>query len=219
MRGDAAAALGEIAGAARGRRRSGRRAHRPRRVHPLRDAPEARAGGRRPTPARLGDGARARRGLRRERCRCAMLSRAWQMLLKGIAGGRRRRRARCAAADMVLVRLCHAADLPTPDEAIRMLRGDSAAPPPPSPAAAPRRRPQPSAAAARRAAQRRAAARSAPAAAPAPPRRSAPRSAGLRSFDDVDRARARRARPAARLRAGAARPAGALRAGAASRSR
>ena len=34
-----------------------------------------------------------------------------------------------AAADMVLVRLCHAADLPTPDEAIRSLAGNGAAAP------------------------------------------------------------------------------------------
>jgi len=48
------------------------------------------------------------------------LSLAWQMLLKGIAEVSEAPRP-AIAADMVLVRLCHAADLPTPDEAIRML--------------------------------------------------------------------------------------------------
>src|SRR5215831_3063039 len=51
-----------------------------------------------------------------------VLSRAWQMLLKGIgeveAAGRP-----LAAAEMVLVRIAYAADLPTPDEVIRSLGG------------------------------------------------------------------------------------------------
>ena len=50
------------------------------------------------------------------------LARAWQMLLKGIEEAREASRP-LAAADMVLVRLAHAADLPTPDEALRALRG------------------------------------------------------------------------------------------------
>src|ERR1700683_3901731 len=49
-----------------------------------------------------------------------VLARTWQMLLKGIpeveAAGRP-----IDAADMVLVRIAYAADLPTPDEAIRLL--------------------------------------------------------------------------------------------------
>jgi len=49
-----------------------------------------------------------------------VLARTWQMLLKGIeevqAAGRP-----LAAAEMVLVRIAYAADLPTPDEAIRLL--------------------------------------------------------------------------------------------------
>jgi DNA polymerase-3 subunit gamma/tau len=49
-----------------------------------------------------------------------VLSRAWQMLLKGIsevqASGRP-----VAAAEMVLVRIAYAADLPTPDEVVRSL--------------------------------------------------------------------------------------------------
>jgi len=53
-----------------------------------------------------------------------VLARTWQMLLKGMeevaAAGRP-----LAAAEMVLVRIAYAADLPTPDEVIRSL-GDSA---------------------------------------------------------------------------------------------
>ena len=55
-----------------------------------------------------------------------VLSRTWQMLVKGIQEVAEAPRP-LAAAEMVLVRLCHAADLPTPDEAIRMLDGDGAA--------------------------------------------------------------------------------------------
>jgi DNA polymerase-3 subunit gamma/tau len=57
-----------------------------------------------------------------ERLSLRVLSRAWQMLLKGIteveAAGRP-----LAAAEMVLVRIAYAADLPTPDELIRSLAG------------------------------------------------------------------------------------------------
>jgi DNA polymerase-3 subunit gamma/tau len=49
-----------------------------------------------------------------------ILGRAWQMLLKGIAEVQSSSRP-LAAADMVLVRLTHAADLPTPEEALRKL--------------------------------------------------------------------------------------------------
>jgi DNA polymerase-3 subunit gamma/tau len=51
-----------------------------------------------------------------------VLARAWQMLLKGIEEAKEASRP-LAAADMVIVRLAHAADLPTPDEALRALRG------------------------------------------------------------------------------------------------
>ena len=59
-----------------------------------------------------------------------VLGRAWQMLLKGTtevecAPDRR------AAAEMVLIRLCHVADLPPPGELVRRLQGQ----PPSSPAA------------------------------------------------------------------------------------
>jgi DNA polymerase-3 subunit gamma/tau len=54
-----------------------------------------------------------------------VLSRTWQMLLKGIAEVQAAGRP-IAAAEMVLVRIAYAADLPTPDEAIRMLDNGSA---------------------------------------------------------------------------------------------
>ena len=49
-----------------------------------------------------------------------VLARTWQMLLKGIAEVQEAGRP-LAAAEMVLVRIAYAADLPTPDEAIRLL--------------------------------------------------------------------------------------------------
>ena len=79
-----------------------------------------------------------------------VLSRAWQMLLKGIAEVKEAGRP-IAAAEMALVRIAYAADLPTPDEVILSLgenggaaqpsgNGGSAAAPPQAP------RPQASAA-------------------------------------------------------------------------
>ncbi len=50
----------------------------------------------------------------------AALNRAWQILMKGVSETRESARP-LAAADMVLVRLAYAADLPTPDEALRKL--------------------------------------------------------------------------------------------------
>jgi DNA polymerase-3 subunit gamma/tau len=49
-----------------------------------------------------------------------VLSRMWQMLLKGIAEAQAATRP-AAAAEMVLVRIAYVADMPTPDEAIKML--------------------------------------------------------------------------------------------------
>jgi len=57
-----------------------------------------------------------------ERLSLRVLSRAWQMLLKGIAEVEEAGRP-LAAAEMVLVRIAYAADLPTPDEVIRSLGG------------------------------------------------------------------------------------------------
>jgi DNA polymerase III subunit gamma/tau len=56
-----------------------------------------------------------------------VLSRAWQMLLKGVAEVQSSGRP-VAAAEMVLVRIAYAADLPTPDEAVRSLGEGGAAP-------------------------------------------------------------------------------------------
>ncbi len=50
-----------------------------------------------------------------------VLARAWQMLLKGAAEVEQSPDRR-AAAEMVLIRLCHVADLPTPGELVRKLQ-------------------------------------------------------------------------------------------------
>jgi DNA polymerase III subunit gamma/tau len=55
-----------------------------------------------------------------------VLSRMWQMLLKGITEVQTATRP-AAAAEMVLVRIAYVADLPTPDEALRMLEQNGAA--------------------------------------------------------------------------------------------
>ena len=49
-----------------------------------------------------------------------VLTRAWQMLLKGLAEVKDSNRP-LAAAEMVLIRLCYAADLPSPDKALKRL--------------------------------------------------------------------------------------------------
>jgi DNA polymerase III subunit gamma/tau len=54
-----------------------------------------------------------------------VLSRCWQMLLKGVAEVQASGRP-VAAAEMVLVRLAYAADLPTPDEVIRSISEEGA---------------------------------------------------------------------------------------------
>jgi DNA polymerase-3 subunit gamma/tau len=61
-----------------------------------------------------------------------VLARAWQMLLKGVAEVEAAPDRR-AAAEMVLIRLCHVSDLPTPGDLVRRLSGAApeAAPPPP----------------------------------------------------------------------------------------
>jgi DNA polymerase-3 subunit gamma/tau len=58
------------------------------------------------------------------------LSRAWQMLLKGVAEVEAAPDRR-AAAEMVLIRLCHVAELPSPGDLVRRLSspGPAAAPP------------------------------------------------------------------------------------------
>jgi DNA polymerase-3 subunit gamma/tau len=67
-----------------------------------------------------------------------VLSRMWQMLLKGITEVQGATRP-AAAAEMVLVRIAYVADLPPPDEAIRMLdRNGGESPVVPNNAAPPR---------------------------------------------------------------------------------
>jgi DNA polymerase-3 subunit gamma/tau len=59
-----------------------------------------------------------------------VLSRTWQMLFKGLAEVQEAAKP-LAAAEMVLVRIAYAADLPTPDEVIRDIRENGAATPAP----------------------------------------------------------------------------------------
>jgi DNA polymerase-3 subunit gamma/tau len=70
-----------------------------------------------------------------EKLSMRVLSRCWQMLIKGIAEvgavGRP-----LAAAEMVLVRIAYAADLPTPEEVVRSLEGNGTGARAPSPPAA-----------------------------------------------------------------------------------
>ena len=65
-----------------------------------------------------------------DRLTVPVLARAWQMLLKGV-GEVETAPDRRAAAEMVLIRLCHVSDMPTPGELIRRL---SAGEPPGGPA-------------------------------------------------------------------------------------
>jgi DNA polymerase-3 subunit gamma/tau len=67
-----------------------------------------------------------------------VLSRMWQMLLKGITEVQSATRP-AAAAEMVLVRIAYVADMPTPDEAIRMLEQNGGGAPVISGRAAPSR--------------------------------------------------------------------------------
>jgi DNA polymerase-3 subunit gamma/tau len=57
-----------------------------------------------------------------------VLSRMWQMLLKGITETQAATRP-AAAAEMVLVRIAYVADMPTPDETIRMIEQNGTASP------------------------------------------------------------------------------------------
>jgi DNA polymerase III subunit gamma/tau len=70
----------------------------------------------------LSTGEKARSGALAASLSLNLLTRVWQMLLKGIeeAG---RAPSPLAASEMVLIRICHTADLPTPDEIIRTLGG------------------------------------------------------------------------------------------------
>ena len=72
------------------------------------------------------------------------LTRQWQMLLKGIPETQTAAKP-LAAADMVLARLCYAADLPSPDDLIRQLGENGGSLPARGPAAPSPSAPQPSA--------------------------------------------------------------------------
>ena len=73
-----------------------------------------------------------------ERLSVPVLSRAWQMLLKGV-GEVQRAPSAMPSAEMVLIRLAHAADMPLPGDIVRKLESapsdgaSAAAPPPPTP--------------------------------------------------------------------------------------
>ena len=59
-----------------------------------------------------------------EKLSMRVLARAWQMLLRGVTEVEEAGRP-LAAAEMVLVRMAYAADLPTPDEVVRALDGNA----------------------------------------------------------------------------------------------
>ncbi len=80
----------------------------------LRTVPALRDGGELPEAERTRGGALA------DRLSLPVLGRMWQMLLKG-AGEVEQAPDRRAAAEMVLIRLCYAADLPTPADLVRRL--------------------------------------------------------------------------------------------------
>jgi len=86
---------------------------------------------------------RERGGAMADRLSIPQLTRAWQLLLKGLQEARTAPSS-LQAVEMTLVRLAHAADLPTPEEAVRLLREGggmpSAAPsaPPRAPSEGPR---------------------------------------------------------------------------------
>ena len=91
----------------------------------LRSVPELREG------LALPEMERTRGGALADKLSIPVLGRAWQMLLKGIAEVDQAPDRR-AAAEMVLIRLCHVADLPPPGELVRRLTtpGERPAPEP-----------------------------------------------------------------------------------------
>ncbi len=73
--------------------------------------------------AELAEAERTRGAAMAERLSIPELGRAWQMLLKGMAEVEQAPDRR-GAAEMVLIRLCHVAELPTPGELVRRLAGE-----------------------------------------------------------------------------------------------
>ncbi len=82
-------------------------------------ATRVKAAGEGAVPA-LSAGERTRAKAAAARLSMAALARAWQMLLKGLEEVNRAPRA-ITAAEMLLIRMCYAANLPAPDEVIRSL--------------------------------------------------------------------------------------------------
>ncbi|KQP42565.1 DNA polymerase III subunit gamma/tau [Methylobacterium sp. Leaf104] len=76
----------------------------------------------------LSEAERSRGGDFAEKLSIRVLSRAWQILLKAIPEVQTATRP-LAAAEMALVRLAYAADLPTPDEALRQMKAQALAAP------------------------------------------------------------------------------------------
>jgi DNA polymerase-3 subunit gamma/tau len=124
-----------------------------------------------------------------------VLSRMWQMLLKGITETQTATRP-AAAAEMVLVRIAYVADMPTPDEAIRMLDQNGGASPIVAGSAAPRSAPASTVSSIHGSIQPSAARASAPRAsaeasarpqmvAPAPDAQSAPAARAISSFPEL----------------------------------
>ena len=74
----------------------------------------------------LPEAERTRGAAMADRLSVPVLARAWQMLLKGV-GEVEAAPDRRAAAEMVLIRLCHVSDLPTPGDLVRRLTTGSAA--------------------------------------------------------------------------------------------
>ncbi len=74
--------------------------------------------------AELAEAERTRGVALAERLSIPELGRAWQMLLKGM-GEVEQAPDRRGAAEMVLIRLCHVAELPTPGELVRRLAGEA----------------------------------------------------------------------------------------------
>jgi DNA polymerase-3 subunit gamma/tau len=85
--------------------------------------------------AELPEAERTRGAALADRLSVPVLARAWQMLLKGV-GEVEAAPDRRAAAEMVLIRLCHVSDLPPPAELVRRLTAAAPAPSVP-PSAAP----------------------------------------------------------------------------------
>jgi DNA polymerase III subunit gamma/tau len=89
----------------------------------LKSVPELRASNSLPEAERTAGAALA------EKLSIPVLGRLWQMLLKGLAEVETAPDRR-QAAEMVLIRLCHVADLPTPGDLVRRLANQGAAPAP-----------------------------------------------------------------------------------------